>query len=271
MKTVLYTCADLAYDQIFTPVAATPGVPFVLFSDRRPRLVRGWEHRPFPEATRGLSPSLVNRYCKFFPQRIFPEADVSIYVDANLLVTADLSPLIAEFRASGADIGLFPHKERGDIFEELAFGARVGKIPPGDVAAGEAQVARYLAEGLPRAHRLTENAIIFRRHAAPGLGPAMELWWEELARATRRDQLSLPYVLMKSGLAVWIWDWNYRSDPNPYFSRYIHRRGLASDIVIWMSAKRHYGPAWRVPIDGATAAYARLKPLLTRLRRPPPA
>ena len=129
MKTVLYTCADLAYDQIFTPVAATPGVPFVLFSDRRPRLVRGWEHRPFPEATRGLSPSLVNRYCKFFPQRIFPEADVSIYVDANLLVTADLSPLIAEFRASGADIGLFPHKERGDIFEELAFGARVGKIP----------------------------------------------------------------------------------------------------------------------------------------------
>lgn len=269
MKTLLYTCADLAYDRIFTPVAATPGVDFVLFSDRRPRFVRGWEHHPFPEATRGLTPSLVNRYCKFFPRRIFPRADVSIYVDANLLVIGDLSPLIAEFVASGADIGLFPHKERSDIFAEFEFGKRVGKIPPAEFERGEAQLARYLAEGLPRDQLLTENAVIFRRHAAPGLDPAMELWWDELERGARRDQLSLPYVLWRSGLATRIWDWNYRSDANPYFSRYIHRRGLASDIVIWMSAKRHYGPAWQIPIDGATTAYARLKPLLARQRRAP--
>ena len=48
MRTVLYACTNLAYDQIFTPVAMTPGVDFVLFADRRPRFVRGWQWRPLP-------------------------------------------------------------------------------------------------------------------------------------------------------------------------------------------------------------------------------
>ena len=69
--------------RIFSPVAPTPGVEFVLFADRRPRLVRGWRWRPLPEVARGLSPTLVNRYAKFFPERILPEAEVSVYVDAT--------------------------------------------------------------------------------------------------------------------------------------------------------------------------------------------
>ena len=78
------------------------------------------------------------------------------------------------------------------IAEELAFGKEVGKIPAAEAATAEAQVAGYLAGGLPAAHVLTENGVIFRRHGAPGLEAAMELWWQELDRASKRDQLSLP-------------------------------------------------------------------------------
>ena len=52
----------------------------------------------------------------------------------------------------------------------------------------------------------------------------MELWWAQLEEFTKRDQLSLPYVLFRSGLAVKLWDWNYKYE-NPYFMRYLHRRG----------------------------------------------
>ena len=249
MKTVVYTCANLAYDQIYSPVVATPGVEYVLFSDRRPRFVSGWQWRPLPAQAASLGPALANRFCKFFPQRLFPEAGISIYLDANLLILGDLQPLINDFLASGAAIGLFPHGERSDIVSEFAFCKQVGKIGPADSARGEAQLAAYAAEGLPPDHGLTENAIILRRHDAPGLDGAMDLWWQQLATYTKRDQLSLPYVLWKSGLEAKVWDWSYWSE-NPYFHRYIHRRGPISDIQIFLTNKRRAGLAWRVPIDG---------------------
>lgn len=243
MKTILYTCANLDYDQIFSPVVATPSVAHVLFSDRRPRFVRGWRWRPMPPETRGLSPVLTNRYCKFFAHRILPEAECSIYVDANTLVIGDLRPLIAEFLASGAQIGLFPHKERSDIYQEFAFSLDVGKIPPADRDRGRAQLRRYREDGLPDDHPFTENAIIFRRHAGPerdaALDAAMDLWWEQLETYTKRDQLSLPYVLHKTGLKTKVWDWNY-GEKNPYFSRYIHRRDVVRDLSVILKNKRYY-------------------------------
>jgi len=245
VRTVVYACTHLDYDQIFSPVVPTPGVDFVLFADRRPRLVRGWQWRPMPEAVGGMSQTLANRYAKFFPYAVLPEADCSIYIDANTLVLGDLTPLVEEFLASGADIGLFPHRERSTIAEEFEFGRRVGKIPPSDVEKGLAQLRRYREAGLPPDPPFTENAIVFRRHGNPALEAAMDLWWSELMNYTQRDQLSLPYVLFKSQLKVKFWDWNYKY-VNPYFLRYVHRRGVVSDLNVFLKNKQYYGPFNRV-------------------------
>lgn len=263
VRTVLYACTNLAYDQIFTPVAMTPGVDFVLFADRRPRFVRGWQWRPYPPEVAGLSPTMTNRFAKFFPHRLFPGAEISIYVDANTLMLADLTPLIAEFQASGADIGLFPHKQRFDIYEELAFARKVGKVPAADAARGEAQIAFYRAEGLPDDHLFTENAIIFRRHGPGGAGnpaleAAMDLWWEQMQTYTRRDQLSLPYVLFRTGLRTKVWDWNYKF-PNPYFRRYLHRRGALSDLNVILKNKRCYNRFYDVTCGAILGTWQALK------------
>jgi hypothetical protein len=241
MQTVVYACTDLGYDQIFSPVAPTPGAEFLLFAARRPRLVRGWRWRPLPEAVRGLTPTLANRYAKFFPERILPAGtQISVYLDANTLVLADLTPLLAEFAASDADIGLFRHQERSTPEAELDFARRVGKIAAAEAEAGAAQLRRYRAAGLPADAAFTENAIIFRRHGRPALEAAMALWWAELEAGVRRDQLSLAYVLHRSGLAVKLWDWNYKYQ-NPYFMRYLHRRGALSDLNVFLKNKQQYG------------------------------
>lgn len=231
MRVVVYTCTFLSYDQVFPPVRKTPGADYVLFSDRRPRCLSGWKWRPLPEAARFMSQTMANRYCKFFPHRLFPEADLSIYVDGNTLILEDLRPLIAEFTAAGSGIGLFAHKERDNLLAEFAWGQRTGKIPPEEVERAEEQLARYQAAGVPPDHILTENGIIFRRHGDPDLGPAMDLWWDELCAYSRRDQLSLPYVLCATGIATKIWDWNYKFR-NPYFLRYPHRSGFSVDLAI---------------------------------------
>jgi Protein of unknown function (DUF616) len=243
MQTVLYTCTYLAYDQIFSPVRTTPGLEYVLHADRRPRFVRGWQWRPLPAETAGLDQTMANRWCKFFPHRLFPEAEISIYVDGNTLILGDLTPLIAEFAASGADIGLFEHKERGDIFAELEFCRKVGKIRPEEAERGRAQVDHYRAAGLPEEHAFTENGIIFRRHTSPALDGAMQLWWNQLTLHTKRDQLSLPYVLHITGIRPKIWSWNYKF-PNPYFKRYPHKKSPLKDLNTYMRNKMLYRPIY---------------------------
>jgi hypothetical protein len=235
-RVVVYTCTFLSYDQVFPPVRRTPGVDYVLFSDSRPRFLGGWEWRPLPKAAQSMTQTMANRYCKFFPHRLFPEAEISLYVDGNTLILANLSPLITEFRASGAGIGLFVHKERENLLAEFAWVQRTGKIPPEEAGRAAEQLARYRAAGVPPDHVITENGIILRRHGDPDLGPAMDLWWNELCTYTQRDQLSLPYVLHTTRIAKKIWDWNYKYR-NSYFLRYPHRSGFAVDLAVALRSR----------------------------------
>ena len=211
MKTVVYTCANLAYDQIYSPVVATPGSSMCCFpTAARASSPAGSGAPARPGCVPRLRPS-ANWFCKFFLQRLFPEAGISIYLDANLLILGDLQPLINDFLARGGDRPV-PAWRAQRHRQRIAFCKRVGKIGPADSARGEAQLAAYAAEGLPPDHGLTENAIILCRHDAPGLDGAMDLWWQQLATYTKRDQLSLPYVLWKSGLEAKVWDWSYWSE-----------------------------------------------------------
>jgi hypothetical protein len=231
MKTYVYTCTFLDYDEVYSPIVRTPGVEYVLFSERRPRFVRGWQWRPLPPETAGFTQSMANRWCKFFPDRLFPDADVTVYADGAILMLGDLQPLLAEFRDSGAAIGLFRHQRRDTVEDELAFCLKRGKIAEADRARGEAQLAAYRDDGLlPGGYVLTQNGVILRRHDNPALPTAMQLWWDEMRTRTRRDQLSLPWVLHRTGLQAHVWPWNY-SRANPYFLRYPHRVDI--DTGLW--------------------------------------
>ena len=241
MKVVVYTCTFLDYDNVYTPVVMTPGVDYVLYADRAPRFVKGWQWRPLPPEVAGFSQSMANRYCKFFPDRLFPDADVTLYADGKTLMKGDLRPLIDEFLASGAEIGLFKHQQRDSLDEEVAFCKQVGKIKPQDFDAADAQLADYYAEGLPRDHVLTQNGVILRRHDGPGLRPAMQLWWDEMQTRTQRDQISGPYVLWKTGLPVTVWPWNYARH-NRYFLRYPHRgqgTSFGYDLEMYAFVQKH--------------------------------
>ena len=258
MRTVLYACTNLAYDQIFTPVAMTPGVDFVLFADRKPRFVRGWQWRPYPPRGGRALAHHDQPLRQVLPAPIFPEAEISIYVDANTLMLADLTPLIAEFRASGADIGLFPHKQRFDICEEFAFARKVGKVPAADAAKGAAQLAFYRAEGLPDGHLFTENAIIFRRHgggqsrARGGDGPLVaadaDLHPPRPAEpALRADEVGAEGEALGLELQV----------REPLLPRYLHRRGALSDLNVILKNKRCYNRFYDVTCGAILGTWQR--------------
>lgn len=261
---VVYACSFPDYDQIFSPVRPSRGCRHVLLSDRRPRFVGGWAWAPLPGPAQGLSQFFANRYCKFFPHRLFPEARTSVYVDGNILLLDDLRPLIDAFEASGADIALFPHPTRRTVRDELEAGIAFGKLAGPAAAAARRRVADYAALLPEDAPFLFANAILFRRHDSAALADCMDIWWEETTRHTVRDQISLPYALRASGVRTMTWDFFYRDD-NPYFHQYDHRRNALRDAIVYarnqarrgVRGARLFGAAAEA-LEGAAALAARL-------------
>jgi hypothetical protein len=220
----IYSCTFSSYDFDFGPFAATTGARMLRFTDT-PEIRRGlWERLAVPEeAARQPSQALINRYMKFFPMRFFAGSEVAVYVDGNILIKADLSPLLDEFRHSGADMALFPHPSGRTLDEEIDFAMR-HRMKPDQRPLAEEQRARYHALGLLD-HPITENSIIFYRLGSNVLPAFAEAWWQELQTYSHRDQISLPFALHEVPLAVHSWDWHFKETPNPYFDRYPHRYG----------------------------------------------
>lgn len=218
-RIAIYTCVTGNYDVVLPPLGHTVGADHLLFTDDPSLRVRGWKNRPLSPTSAHLPPNLQNRFQKLLPHAVLPPGyDVSIYIDANIRVQRDLTPLIQVM--AGSDIGLFPHEVRSRVKEETEACIARGKVRDPDVI--RAEYAAYRADGFADPPDcLSENAVLFRRHHAPAVIEAMQLWWDLVERHSGRDQISLPYVLWKTGLAAHRFGFNYRR-PNPWFYLYKH-------------------------------------------------
>ncbi|WP_078522991.1 glycosyltransferase domain-containing protein [Thioclava sp. F28-4] len=235
-KMVVYSAIIDDYDVPLPPRRLNPAFDYILLSNTAMK-AHGWTVRPLPEPARGLSSSDANRWCKMFAHEIFPEYDYSVYLDGNMRSVGELEILLNEFITSGAEIGLFKHPARRTVSEELIALCASDRFTSEEKLAMAAQAARYKNElppdsGIP----LSENGVIFRRHVSPHLSDAMSLWWQEFRHGSKRDQLSLPWVLKKIPLQVHRWGWSFRK-PNPYF---IHMPHLHTKQRTKLSIARYY-------------------------------
>jgi hypothetical protein len=222
----VYSAVTSGYDLIFPPSIPSRAVEFVLFSDAGQK-ARGWSKAPCVRTYD--STVLTNRFHKFFPQQLFPNAQYSVYIDGNIGIVGDITPLLDEFIVSGAALGVFRHRDRMTVAQEVDACLDLDRFNQLDLEIYESQVEHMYSEGMPPEQQLTDNGVIFRWHGHAGLASAMEGWWEELNAYTRRDQLSLPYILWRHELPCKIWDWSFRL-PNPYFEKYPHKGGLLRNI-----------------------------------------
>lgn len=225
----VYSCVTDDYDLVLPPVLLREyRIKFVVFCESQTR-ARGWHNRPCVRLFR--SGILTNRFHKFFPHILFPNAQYSVYVDGNIGIIGDISILLDEFIESEAAIGLFRHKDRATVAEEMRACLDMKKFDEDDLRFYQMQVDNMYLDGMPENQRLTDNAVIFRWHNHPALPVAMDDWWAQLQSFTKRDQLSLPYVLWKNNVATKIWNWSFR-ERNEYFEKYPHKGTLLRNIRI---------------------------------------
>lgn len=264
MFSVAYSVVAGGYDVPLPPRFRDSRIRRVIFTDRPSPLLIGWERRPLPPQTAGMDPKTANRWCKMHPHLLFPDAAFSVYVDGNIRPIASPAPLIEEVAEAGAAIGLCRHPLRTDIFAEAEACDRLGKFDAQDRARIDLQLRRYAEEGLPADHGLTGNAVLVRDHRAPGLAEAMTLWWEEFLAGVRRDQISLPWVLHRTGLPALRWDWSYR-EANPFFtipSRHRRSAGAVKDLAAMIEGLKDDGLI-QAALHGTLQGARRLKRVAT--------
>ena len=241
---VIYTCIMGDYDWLLPPVFTSDDIRYICFTDRPDVEMPGWEVRPVDPSLANHPPNLVNRRYKFFPWDYLPPHQWSLYVDGNIRILSDPRPLIGGAEQHGIHLLAPPHWKRTNVRQELESCLKWGRIPGSAALMAEERLDFYDADGFQNSDGLTENNVLFRAGDPSAIRPAMEMWWSELKYFAGRDQLSLPYVIWKSGLTVRVLPITSRA-PNRYFRAIAHKKGAAT-FVGYLRARRFDNFGWKL-------------------------
>jgi len=84
------------------------------------------------------------------------------------------------------------------------------------------QIDKYRKNNYPENNGLVSSKILFRRHNSV-IASFNELWWNEIAIHSKRDQLSFNYVAWKSGFNYFIIPANVRNQNVDGFTLFPHK------------------------------------------------
>ncbi len=187
---VVYTAIFGGYDVLRDPEGRTPGVQYVCFTDN-PRLRSDvWSiryRRPIGD------PLMQAKACKILAHEAF-DCDLSLWIDGRSTLRG-LNGVFDRFRS---DLALRRHPSRDCIYDEAEHCKQQRR---GDPRRIDVSVARYRAAGHPERHGLWLGGVLLRRHT-PAVAEFNRQWWREVSSGTSRDQISLPVVLRRLGLAL---------------------------------------------------------------------
>jgi hypothetical protein len=192
---VLFTAVFGQPDVLFDPMLPLPEVEKICFTDLE--FMGQSRYRMVQVDLDELPPAKRNRRVKIFWPEIFDSYDYSLYVDSTAEVLADPRDLI-QYLEPGSDIAMFRAAQRDCLYREAIECVRLGLDDPGLIRQ---QVAKYRGEGLLPPTGLWAGTAILRRHT-PAMREFAQVWWREVEQFSCRDQISLPYVIWKTGARV---------------------------------------------------------------------
>lgn len=185
---VVYTAVFGDYD-VVSAVNPQWGCDFICFTDN-PKLVSdGWQ--VVTVRLNDETPSQANRRYKMLPHLYLPSYERSLYIDGNIKLVIDPSPLFEKYLDKGL-IAIPTHQDRNCVYTEAQYCIKGGRV---DKEITEQQMANYAAKGFPVKFGMTENGVIFRKHLHENVIKLMDAWWVEYNNGGKRDQLSLPYLI----------------------------------------------------------------------------
>ena len=194
-RKVIFTCLTGGYDRLEQPVAVAPDWDYVCFTDTDGQ-DGVWQLRKIPFDS--PDPVVRSRFPKILPDKVLPEYDYSVYMDANLSITGEEFYGFADkCIATGISFAQVQHPDRDCVYEELRYCYLRDKI---DTKTAFRLYRKWKDEGLPRHAGLYENNLIFRRHKITEARALDEAWWHAFSAGVPRDQLCLQPIFLRHGI-----------------------------------------------------------------------
>lgn len=228
MKKVVYTSNAGSYDSFEEPSYRINGWDYIVFSND---LILPkdsiWEVRPIPYP--GNNNIILSRFSKINPHLVLSDYDISLYIDSNITILDDkIENRIEKIINSEALLSIAKHPLRDCIYDEARVCIENGLDSKSQILK---QLSFYEQNGFPHHFGLHENNIILRKHNHPEMISLAEAWWQLFLKYSKRDQLSLAYVLWKSNVNCEpLFEDGFDVRNNQSFSYSHHQRSLKQKI-----------------------------------------
>lgn len=227
-KKVLYTSIVGGYDELHEPGKIMEDWDYICFSnDYSPKKNSIWQIRPIPFQCKDKV--TLARFAKINPHKILKEYQYSLWLDGNVQINGNFAySRVHELIEKGELISIPKHPLRECTFEEAKICIKIGK---GKKSIILQQMERLQTEGFPKNLGLFESNIIFRNHLQKDIIELDSAWWDELLNYSKRDQLSLRYILWKNQISCTsFFEEGYDVRNHPDFSYPLHQRGFSHKI-----------------------------------------
>lgn len=191
---VIYTACIGAYDNICQPKYIDDRFDYILFTDEpKEKHIGVWEVRKVDYSN--SDKTRIARYVKTHPHTLLPQYEATVWLDANLEIT---SPFIfersIELCESKTQLASIKHPTRDCIYDEAYW------VYGLDSEIKIFEWCHFLRNiGYPRHNGLYETNVLFRINDE-NVADLNEQWWKAILEHSRRDQLSLNYLLWNSAI-----------------------------------------------------------------------
>ena len=227
-KKAIYTCITNRYDNLFVHTYINNDWDYICFTDDKylidAKMYGNWIIKPL--YNNNIDNTRISRWHKLHPHIVLKDYDYSLWIDGNIdIKTSYIFECVDKVRDKNIDLSIPPHFERDCIYDE----ARVvikDKIDKEDIV--RKQINLYKELGFPEHYGLNETNLIYRNHNNEKIISLMEEWWYFIENYSKRDQLSLSYVLWKNNMSLnYLTDTNRRLDTKN-FEPFPHKKGIIS-------------------------------------------
>ena len=197
-RVAVYTAMFGSYDLLRDPLLRPDNIDYYVLTDQEIPEGSAWKRLDagsvIPDEYLN-DPVLCNRWCKMHPHLLFKDYQYSIYIDSNIWVFSDLTPLTAGM--DSYPVAMFRHKKRDCVYDEVQACLDQKKDKEESL---KSHLKEIRSHGIPRKWGLLEASVIARKHFDPRCLDLMEAWWKSFVRNSRRDQIALVDCLWLNGI-----------------------------------------------------------------------
>ncbi|URQ74226.1 MAG: DUF616 domain-containing protein [Candidatus Ochrobactrum gambitense] len=193
-RVAVCTAVAGGFDELVGMPTVELGVDYYCFTDKPVEVPQPFKNRLTPYID--PNPRKTARFVKTHAHYFFPDYDVVVWIDANIVPINGILRYVELVLKSDADIGIIRHPVRSGYIEEAQECIRIGAD---DSETLKEQVDYYNKLDLEN-ERLVETNIFISRPNRGKVQKLFDVWWREINNRSIRDQISLRYAIWKSGV-----------------------------------------------------------------------